>query len=64
MGILEFADQSEFFAMDQWWVQYPVIYDIFSQLNRCNSFSCYHASLADSSDRRKKERRKKEEVRR
>ena len=39
-------------------MQYPVIqYDIFSRLNRCNSFSCYRASLADSSDRRKKEER-------
>ena len=29
MGVLEIADQSKFFAMDRWWVQYPVIYDIF-----------------------------------
>ena len=29
----------------------------FSQLFRCNSFSRYRASLADSSDRRKKEER-------
>ena len=35
-------------------MQYPVIYDIFSRLNRCNSFSCYRARLADISDRRKK----------
>ena len=27
-------------------VQYPVIYAGFSHLNCCNSFSCYHASLA------------------
>ena len=40
-------------------MQYPVIYDIFSRFFRCNSFSRYRASLADSySDRRKK---KKEE---
>ena len=35
-------------------MQYPVIYAIFSHLNR-NSFSRYRASLADSLDRRKKE---------
>ena len=29
-------------------MQYPVIYDIFLRLNRCNSFSRYRASLADS----------------
>ena len=52
MGVLEFADQSDFFTTDRWWVQYPVIYDIFSRLNRCNSFSRYRASLADCSDRR------------
>ena len=45
-------------------MQYPVIYAVFSRLNRCNSFSRYRACLADSyTDRRKKkeERRKKEE---
>ena len=37
-------------------MQYAVIYAIFSRLNRCNSSSCYCASLADSyTDRRKKE---------
>ena len=58
MGVLEIADQSELFEteIDRWWVQYPVIYDIFSRLNRCNSFSRYRASLADSyTDRRKKQ---------
>ena len=41
-------------------MQYPVIYGVFSRLNRCNSFSRYRASLADSyTDRRKK--KKKEE---
>ena len=36
-------------------MQYAVIYSIFSQLNRCNIFSGYRASLADSyTDRRKK----------
>ena len=36
-------------------MQYPVIYAAFSHLNRCNSFSRYHASLADSyTDGRKK----------
>ena len=60
MGVLEFADQSEFFASDRWWVQYPVIYDIFSRFFRCNSFSRYRASLADSyTDRRKKEESQK-----
>ena len=38
-------------------MQYPMIYDIFSRFFRCNSFSRYRASLADSSDRRKKEER-------
>ena len=42
-------------------MQYPVIYDVFWRLNRCNSFSRYRASLADSyTDRRKKKERKKE----
>ena len=42
-------------------MQYPVIYDTFSRLNRCNSFSRYRASLADSyTDRIKKKERKKE----
>ena len=45
-------------------MQYPVIYDLFSRFFRCNSFSRYRASLADSyTDRRKKkkeEERKKE----
>ena len=41
-------------------MQYPVIYAVFSRLNRCNSFSRYRASLADSLDRRKKEIKKKE----
>ena len=41
-------------------MQYLVIYDIFSQLNRCNSFSHYRASLADSyTDRRKKKESQK-----
>ena len=36
-------------------MQYPVVYDILSRLNRCNSYSCYRASLADSyTDGRKK----------
>ena len=35
-------------------MQYPVIYAVFSRLNRCNSFSRYRTSLADSSDRRRK----------
>ena len=35
-----------------------MIYADFSRLNRCNSFSCYRASLADSyTDRRKKKER-------
>ena len=39
-------------------MQYLVIYAVFSHLNRCNSFSHYHASLADSyTDRRKKKER-------
>ena len=40
-----------------------VIYGIFSRLNRCNSFSRYRASLADShtDGRKKKGRRKAEE---
>ena len=29
MGVLKIADKSEFFKIDRWWVQYPVIYDIF-----------------------------------
>ena len=29
MGVLEITDQSDFFEIDKWWVQYPVIYDIF-----------------------------------
>ena len=29
-------------------MQYPVIYDILSRLNPCNSYSCCRASLADS----------------
>ena len=41
-------------------MQYPVIYAVFSHLNR-NSSSRYRASLADSyTDRRKKERKKEE----
>ena len=62
MGVLEFADQSEFFANDRWSVQHPVIYDIFFlRFFRFNSFSRYRASLADSyTDRRKKEERKSE----
>ena len=48
MGVLEIADQSEFFEIDRWWVQYLVIYDIFLRLNHCNSFSRYRVSLADS----------------
>ena len=42
-------------------MQYPVIYAVFSRLNRCNSFIRYRASLADSSlteERRKKESQK------
>ena len=43
-------------------MQYPVIYAVFSRLNRCNSFIRYRASLADSSlteeRRRKKESQK------
>ena len=40
-------------------MQYTVIYAIFSRLDRCNSFSRYRASLADSyTDGRKKERKK------
>ena len=41
-------------------MQYLVIYAVLSRLNRCNSFSCYRASLADSyADRRKKEESQK-----
>ena len=63
MGVLEFADQSEFFEIDRWWVQCPVIYEIFSRLNH-NSFRRYRASLAESyTDRRKKEESKSEDRR-
>ena len=60
MGVLEFADQSEFFASDRWWVQYLMISDIFSRFFRCNSFSRYSASLADSYTERRKKKKKKE----
>ena len=41
-------------------MQYPVIYAVFSRLNRCNSFSRYGACLADSyTDRRKEEESQK-----
>ena len=37
-------------------MQYPVIYALFSHSNRCNSFSRYRASLADTlTEERKKE---------
>ena len=37
MGVLEFADHSKFFASNRWWVQYLVIYDTFSRLNRMST---------------------------
>ena len=42
-------------------MHYPVIYAAFWRLNRCNSFSRYRASLADSftDGRKKKERSQK-----
>ena len=37
-------------------MQYPVIYAIFSHLNRCNSFSHYHVSLASKTKKEKSQK--------
>ena len=46
-------------------MQYPVIYAVFSRLNRCNSLIRYRASLADSSltEERRRRKRKSEDRR-